>query len=85
MAQNIKKITFTNYLASVERISYLPLLETSESIINKSIIDDVLTITYDVDKLKAYANKTKKMSSYNYTDILAGQYANNIIELSVDN
>jgi len=88
MTKNTKRIIFTDYLANAQRISYLPILEASEAIINKSLDNDTLNIVYDTEKLKAHAKKMKKLSNegktFNYLDILATQYANNIIEMSVD-
>lgn len=84
MTEQIKYIKFENHLLNMQRMVLYPVLERADCIVDSIIIDDALTVTFDTKKLKAYVKKTKKMSSYNYTDILADQYARNILELSTD-
>lgn len=82
MTKEIKYIKFENHLQNMEKMLYMPLMMKSRCIIDTVFFDDALIISFDAKKLTAYAKKAQKMSSYDYTDILADQYARNILELS---
>lgn len=84
MTKHIKYIKFENHLQNMQKMLLYPLMEKSGCIIDHVSSDDSLIIFFDAKKLMNYVKKAQKMSSYDYTDILADQYARNILELSTD-
>lgn len=82
MKRQIRYITFKNHEVSTQKYVLLPVLEKADCIVDSTIIDKALKVSFDAKKLKAYGKKMeeifkaqiqkmKQMNAKSWDDILS--------------